>query len=193
VIWNQRGIPPKVAKGGSQMEQSAFVGMQVMPGTYSLKMKLNGKEYLHPLVFVHDATDQDFSNADRLLQYQTGMKLYAMSEKLSLLVDSIMQKQQVVQKAIDSSKNAKEKKSLQGYFDALEKLRLDLVPPVVKGTGEIRRLRSDISELYAGVVGQNAAPGNLQLKRADGLEEEVKKALLRFEQLKKEYDRLLRG
>lgn len=193
VIWNQRGIPPKVAKGGSQMEQSAFVGMQVMPGTYSLKIKLNGKEYLHPLVFVHDSADQDFSNSDRLLQYQTGTKLYAMSEELSLLVDSIMQKQQIIQKAIDSSKNAKEKKSLQAYFDALEKLRLDLVPPIVKGTGEIRRLRSDISELYVAVVGQSAGPGNLQLKRAEGLLEEVKKAGLRFEQLKKEYDRLLRG
>jgi hypothetical protein len=67
------------------------------------------------------------------------------------------------------------------------------VPPIVKGTGEIRRLRSDISELYVAVVGQLAGPGNLQLKRAEGLLEEVKKAGLRFEQLKKEYDRLLRG
>jgi hypothetical protein len=149
-------------------------------------MKLNGKEYLHPLVFVHDATDQDFSNADRLLQYQTGLKLYAMSEQLSLLVDSITQRQQALQKEIDSSKNTKAKKSFQAYFDKLETLRLDLVPPVVKGTGEIRRLRSDISELYAGVVGQSAAPGNLQLKRMEGLEGELKKAELKFEQLKKE-------
>jgi len=192
VIWNQRGIPPKVAKGGSQMEQSAFVGMQVMPGTYNLKMKLNGKEFIHPLVFVHDSTDQDFSLADRALQYQTSLKLYAMNEQLSLLIDSISQRQQVIQKGIDSAKNAKAKKALQTYFDKLETLRLELVPPVVKGTGEIRRLRSDISELYAGVAGQSAAPGNLQLKRMEGLQIELKKAELRFEQLKKENDGLLK-
>ncbi|MFN9961451.1 MAG: hypothetical protein ACK55I_50905, partial [bacterium] len=118
------------------------------------------------------------------LQYQTGLKLYAMSEQLSLLVDSITQRQQALQKEIDSAKNTKTKKSLQVYYDKLETLRLELVPPIVKGTGEIRRLRSDISELYAGVVGQSAAPGNLQLKRMEGLQAELKKAELKFEQLK---------
>jgi hypothetical protein len=115
-----------------------------------------------------------------------------MNEQLSLLIDSISQRQQVIQKGIDSAKNAKAKKALQTYFDKLETLRLELVPPVVKGTGEIRRLRSDISELYAGVAGQSAAPGNLQLKRMEGLQIELKKAELRFEQLKKENDGLLK-
>ena len=188
VVWNQRGIPPKVAKGGSQMEQSAFVGMQILPGNYTLKMKMNGKEFQHPLIFVHDSTDQEFKPADRQLQYQTGKKLYVMSEELSLLVDSIQNRQQKLQKSIDSAGNVKSKKVLQTYYDALENLRLDLVPPVVKGTGEIKRLRSDISDLYAGIVGQQAAPGNLQLKRAEGLQEEVVKATRRFEQLKKDHE-----
>jgi hypothetical protein len=185
-------MSPKVAKGGSQMEQASFLGMQVMPGSYKLKMKLNGKEFLHPLTFIHDSTDKEFTPADRLLQYQVGLKLYAMNEQLNTLVDSIQSRLNALQKEMDETTKAKTKKALQNQYDALEKLRLELVPPVVKGTGEIKRLRSDISELYVSVAGQAAAPGNLQQKRADGLQQELKKAELKFEELKKAYEGIKR-
>jgi photosystem II stability/assembly factor-like uncharacterized protein len=176
VFWNQRGLPPKTAKGGNQMEFGSFISPQVLPGDYTVKLKINGKEHSETIKFVHDASNKDFTMEDRELQYKTGMQLFAMHERLAKLVDSINTTQTLLKKHIDSSSNAKSKKVLQDYWNKLETLRLTLVPPVMKGTGDLKRLRNDITDVYSAVVNQEARPGNLQLQRVDMLKEEIVKA-----------------
>jgi photosystem II stability/assembly factor-like uncharacterized protein len=189
VIWNQRGLPPKTAKGGNQMEFGAFIAPQVAPGDYTVKMKVNGKEYTQTLKLVHDASNKDFTPEDRELQYKTGMQLFNMHERLAKLVDSINATQTLLKKHIDSSSNAKTKKLLQEYWDKLETLRLTLVPPVVKGTAEIKRLRNDITDVYTAVIGQEARPGNLQLQRTEMLAREIVKAEQQNESLKQQFQK----
>lgn len=189
VFWNQRSTPPKTAKGGNAMEFGSFIAPQVLPGEYIVKMKVNGKEYTQTLQLVHDATNKDFTIADRELQHKTSLELFAMHERLAKLVDSINTTQTLLKKNIDSTKNAKTKTLLQGYWDKLEELRLTLVPPVMKGTGDFKRLRSDITEVYASVSNQEARPSNLQLQRVEVLKSEIEKAEQKNQALKQQFEK----
>ncbi|MBX9783175.1 MAG: hypothetical protein K2X48_07770 [Chitinophagaceae bacterium] len=189
VFWNQRGIPPKTAKGGNQMDFVAFLSPQVLPGDYTVKMKVNGKEYTQTIKVVHDETNKDFTLKDREQQHKTGMQIFAMHERLAKLVDSINTTQALLKKNIDSTKNAKTKKLLQEYWDKLETLRLTLVPPIMKGTGDLKRLRNDISDVYAAVVNQEAPPSNLQLQRVDMLTKEIEKAEQQNNLLKQQFEK----
>ncbi|NCU03216.1 MAG: glycosyl hydrolase, partial [Chitinophagaceae bacterium] len=188
VMWNQRMAPAKTAKGGNQLEYAAFIAPQVLPGEYTVKMKVNGKEYNHTITLVHDEKNKNFTMEDRELQYKTGMELYGMHEQLARLVDSIDAKQKILKRHIDSTQDKKTKQLLQEYFDKLETLRLTLVPPVVKGTADLKRLRTDLSDVYAAVITQEAKPGNLQLQRVDFLKDEIGKAEQQYEQLNKQFE-----
>ncbi len=176
VFWNLRGLPPKVAKGGNTMDFGAVVAPQVLPGAYTVKMKVNGKEYTQTIQLAHDVQNTEYSLQDRELQYKTSMELHAMHERLARLVDSIGTTQALLKKHIDSTGNSKTKKLLQDYWNKLEELRLTLVPPVMKGTGDLKRLRSEITDVYAAVANQEARPGNLQLQRVAVLKSEIEKA-----------------
>ncbi|MFT3845497.1 MAG: hypothetical protein QM725_10620 [Lacibacter sp.] len=189
VVWNQRITPPKTAKGGNQMEQAAFLAPQVLPGEYVIKMKVNGKEYNQTVKLQHDDKNKEFTLQDRELQYKTGMDLYALNERLAKLVDSINATQTLLKKNIDSASNKKTKTLLQDYWNKLEEFRLTLVPPVIKGTGDLKRLRSDISEVYSAVVGQEARPGNLHLQRTEVLKAEMTKAEQKNEELKQQFEK----
>ncbi|HMP88444.1 MAG TPA: hypothetical protein PKE63_14285, partial [Lacibacter sp.] len=188
VTWNQRLTPPRVARGG-QIESAAFTAPQVLPGTYQLRMKMNGKDYQQSLVLVHDSTNRDFSPADRQRQYEAGMELYRMNEELATLVDSVLATQALLKKNIETAGSKKTKDLLQEYWNRLETFRLTLVPPVIKGTGDLKRLRSDISDLYTAVVGQEAAPSNLQVQRTALLKDELAKAGRTYADLQKQFEK----
>jgi photosystem II stability/assembly factor-like uncharacterized protein len=175
-LWNQRMLPPKTAIGGNQTESAGFLGMQVLPGNYLVKLKVNGKEYTKTIQMVHDVSSLSFTESDRRLQYEKGMELFAMNEELALLIDSVITKQALLKKNIDSLANKKAKASLQKQWDAFEQFRLTLVPPVVKGIADLKRLRNEIGDLYVAIVGQEAAPGNLQLKKIETLKLSLQKA-----------------
>jgi photosystem II stability/assembly factor-like uncharacterized protein len=189
VFWNQRSTPPKTAKGGSGIDFGGAIAPQVLPGDYTVKMKVNGKEYTQTVKLVHDEKNKDFTLQDRELQHKTSMELYHTHERLAKLVDSINTTQTMLKKHIDATKNVKTKKLLQDYWDKLEELRLTLVPPVMKGTGDLKRLRSDITDVYAAVANQEARPSNLQLQRVDVLKKEVDKAEQKNEQLKQQFQK----
>jgi hypothetical protein len=118
------------------------------------------------------------------------MEIYAMHERLAVLVDSINTRQTLLKKNIDSANNLKTKKLLQDYWDKLETLRLTLVPPVIKGIGDgIKRLRTDITDVYVAVVLQEARPGNLQLQRVQMLKAEIEKAEQQNNLLKQQFEK----
>ena len=74
-------------------------------------------------------------------------------------------------------KNVKVKKLLQDYNDKLEQLRGTLLATKQKSIfADEERLREKITEVYAAVSGQEAAPGNLQRQRVTNLQQDVSKA-----------------
>ena len=75
------------------------------------------------------------------------------------------------------------------YNDELEKLRSELLATKQKSVfADEKKLREEITEVYSGVTGQEAAPSNLQVQRVTVLQQEVKKKEKESQQILKKYD-----
>jgi photosystem II stability/assembly factor-like uncharacterized protein len=188
VFWNLRMTPPKVAGGGSKMDNSGFIAPMVLPGDYTVKVKVAGKEYSSPVKLVHDATRKDFTLEDRKLQYKTAMDVYNLHEQLAKVVDDINTKQRVLKKGIEGEPDKKNKAILQEYNDKLEDLRGQLL--ATKQTSifvDEERLREKITQVYLAVALEEAAPSNSQLQSIRVLQQEVKKAEQNNEAITKTY------
>ena len=78
------------------------------------------------------------------------------------------------------------------YNDELEKLRAECLATKQKSIfADEKRLREEITDVYAAVVGQEAAPSNLQVQRATVLQQQVKTKDLSNQQILKKYDDLV--
>jgi photosystem II stability/assembly factor-like uncharacterized protein len=188
VEWNLRYTPPKTATGSTKMDYGSFIAPMVIPGTYTVKLKVGDKEYSNQLVMVHDKSNNLFSEDDRKAQYTTAMALYHMHENLKTLVDKINDEQQMIKENIDSVKRPQSKKALKEYNDKLEQLRSTLLATKQKSIfADEKKLRENITEVYAAVSMQESKPTNLQEQRVSVLDDELKNDEKTFEQLNATY------
>ena len=177
IYWNQRMKPPKVATGGTKMDAGGFLAPTVMPGNYTVKLKVGDKELSNSLQLIHNNEDNSFTLKDREQQFKTGMELYQMHEKLATVVDDINAKQKMIREQLPLVKSKKVKTLLEEYNQQLEKLRSECLATKQKSIfADEERLRERITDLYASVVTQEAAPSNLQLQRATVLQQQVNEA-----------------
>lgn len=177
VYWNQRMKPPKVASGGAKVDFGGFLAPQVLPGNYTVKLKVADKEYSNNIQLVHDENNKSFTTADRQKQFDASMQLYNLHEQLAKTVEDIAGKQKMLKENIDKTKNAKLKKLLQEYHDKLETLRAECLATKQKSIfADEERIRERITDVYQAVAGQEAAPSNLQIQRISVLQNEVSKA-----------------
>lgn len=193
VSWNQRMMPPKTASGGTKRDFGAFIAPQVLPGDYTVRLKVAGKEYTQPLKLVHDGSG-NYTLADRELQFKTSMQLYTMHEDLAKTVSDISTRQKALKDNMDKVKNPKLKKQMQEYNDKLEALRAELIP--TKQTSifaDETRLREDITEVYAAIANNEAAPNNLQLERVKSLRQKVDEAAQKNVQLASQYEEKIKS
>ncbi len=187
--WNLRMNPPKVATGGTKLDFSGFVAPMVLPGDYTVKLKVGDSVYTSPLKVLHDVSNKDFTLEDRKLQYKTAMELYKMHEQLAAVVDTINEKQKIIKENLTKVKDSSLKRSMIAYNDELEKLRAECLATKQKSIfADEKKLREEITEVYAAVSGQEAAPSNLQIQRAAVLQQEVKKKDDSGKQIQKKYD-----
>lgn len=173
VDWNLRGIPPKVATGSTKMDGAGFTAPMVLPGLYTIKLKIGTKEYNTTMNCVHDEENKDLSLADRKLVYNKAMQLQLLYSKLSSTIDSITKLQNELKK--DSAAFAKSKVAGQ-KFDQLEKIRSALM--ATKQTSifaDEEKLREKISSMYGIFCSMEAKPNSTQLQAIDDLEAEYKK------------------
>ena len=163
VYWNMRITPPKVASGGSKPDQSGFVAPMVLPGTYTIKLRVADKAYTETVNMLHDDSNKDLTPQGSQDLYNTCMQLFALHERLAAVVTDINAKQAVLKMAADSAKDAKLKKAAGDYWNKLEALRGTLLPVKAKSIfADERRIREEISEVYTGLCFQEASPSNLQ-------------------------------
>ncbi len=189
VYWNLRWTPPKTATGGTKVDYGGFVAPMVLPGTYTLKLKVGDKEYTKPLQLVHDNNNKLFSEVDRKEQYDAAMKLYQMHESLYSLVNKINAEQKTIKSNLDSVIKPQSKKMLKEYDAKLEELRSTLLATKHKSIfADERKLREEISELYSSVCGQECRPTNLQVGRVAVLGDDLKKGEQGYEKLYAEYN-----
>ncbi|NDC77909.1 MAG: exo-alpha-sialidase, partial [Chitinophagia bacterium] len=181
VYWNQRMQPPKTASGSTKRDISAFFAPQVLPGDYTLRVKVGQKVYETPLRIVHDAAST-FSEAERRQRHIAAMDLYRMHEDLAAVVNDITARQKLLKDSLPKLTKEKPRKALQAQVDKLEALRAELIP--TKQTSifaDETRLREDITEVYVAVCSNEQAPTNLQLERVKELRAKVDDARLRLD------------
>jgi hypothetical protein len=172
ISWNLRGKGPKTA-AGTKPDYGSFVAPQVLPGSYTMKLKVADKEYIQPLVVQHDPASL-FTLEDRKLQYGAAMELFDLHERLSKDVDSINTSLKMLKDAVAKEPNVKKKKKIQEKHDKLDVLKAELVP--VKQTSmfaDETRLRDEITDVYRAVCSGETVPSNLQLERIQQLKARV--------------------
>lgn len=190
LAWNLNIKPPQVATGGTKLDFGGLIAPMVLPGDYTLKLTVGDSVYTSTIKVLHDVANKDFTLEDRKLQYKTVMDLYKLHEQLATMVDTINAKQKLINDNITKVKDSSLKRSMIAYNDELEKLRAECLATKQKSIfAEEKKLREDITDVYAAVSGQEAAPSNLQVQRTAFLQAEVKKKELSTKQILNKYDK----
>jgi lipase chaperone LimK len=138
---------------------------------------------------MHDAANKDFTLADRTAQYKAAMDVYKMHEQLAVVVDQINVKQKLIKDNLDKVTDSTLKHNMQAYNEELEKLRAECLATKQKSIfADEKRLREEITEVYGAIVGQEAAPSNLQIQRVTVLQQQVQTKEKSGQQIIKKWD-----
>jgi photosystem II stability/assembly factor-like uncharacterized protein len=181
VSWSMREKPPRVPPA----VQLAFAGTQgprVLPGTYTIRMTKGGKVSETKLTVGLDKRVK-FSEADRKAQYDAAMKVHALFNDESALMDRIL----FLRGAVAKSKNAlaegdESRKAITDFDGKLDAVRKQIVATTEGGaiTGE-ERLREHTDQLYGALLAYEGKPGDYQIARIDALRKELGDATKDFE------------
>jgi len=149
----------------------------VMPGDYTVKLKVGDKEYSKQIKLVHDYSNPNFTLAQREAQYKTATDFYHLHEQLASVVDEINNNQKMLRENTGKVKSDKIKKLLKEYDARLEALRETLLASKQKSQfADEQKLRERINDVYVAVCNQEAAPSNLQTQRVGVLQQDFQKA-----------------
>ena len=188
INWNLRSTPPRIALGSTKSDYGGFVAPMVLPGTYTIKLKIKDKEYTGKVNCVHDSTNKDLTFADRKMVYDNSTRLLNLYNSVNNLIDSVSSYQSNLKKdSVAFSKNKNKKL----FYNELEKVRGELMP--TKKTSifaDEQRIRDRVSKLYATFCGMEAKPNTTQLEAIDVLTNEYKTQEDSFKTLLKKYKRI---
>ncbi len=166
VFWNMRGTPPKVAAGSTKMDGAGFTAPMVLPGKYTIRIKVKDQVFTNTVNCVHDTKNADLSEANRKLVYDKSMELQQLYTKLSNSVDTISKYQARTKKDTTDITN-------KAFNADLEKIRAELM--ATKQTSifaDEERIREKLSQLYSNFCGMETTPNDTQLKAIEAITEE---------------------
>ena len=159
-------------------------GPNLPAGTYKVKVLKGKDEYLTSFTLKYP-DKSPYTAEDRKVQQQTAMQLYKQTEHLAYIYSAqdgmAKQAKGVVQK------NPKMGKLINPFIKEVE----DQNSALVFRGGDFyinteEKLAEQISELYGQVTSYPGKPGNAQIDRVGSLDEELKRATLKFDQFKNE-------
>lgn len=170
IRWNLRSTPPKVAKGSTKMDGAGFTAPMVLPGNYTVKLKVKDKEYSGTIKCVHDEANKDLTMDDRLLVFAKAMQLQSIYNQVNNTIDSI----NIIQTGLkeDSLAYAKNKNA-QIFHTDLQKIKAELM--ATKQTSifaDEQRIREKVSSLYGNFCSMESKPNSTQLEAIDVLQTE---------------------
>lgn len=170
VNWNLRGTPPQVAEGGAKMDGAGFTAPMVLPGTYTVKLKVKDKVYTSTINCVHDNENKNLSLEDRKLVYQKAMELQGLYNNVNNSIDSINHYQKLLKS--DSVAYNKRKNAI-AFYDDLQKIKGEFVGvKKVSFFADEKRVREKVSELYNNFCYMESAPNKTQLEAIVDLQKE---------------------
>lgn len=170
VSWNLKSTPPKVAEGSTKMDGAGFSAPMVLPGTYTVKLKIKDAVYEQRVNCVHDASNTDFSMEDRKLVYQSAMRLQDLYNKVNNNIDSINSYQKAL--TADSLAYARNKNA-KAFYEDLQKVKAELMATKkVSIFADEERIRENVSELYSTFCWMETKPSSSQLEAIDDLQKD---------------------
>jgi photosystem II stability/assembly factor-like uncharacterized protein len=172
VSWNLRSTPPPVAEGSTKLDGAGFTAPMVLPGVYTLKLKIKDKVYTNSVTCIHDTANKNLSPGDRRLVYEKSMELQRLYNTVNKSIDSIMLFQKLL--TADSVAFAKNKNA-KAFYDDLQKVKGELMAvKKVSMFADEKRVREKVSELYGNFCWMEAAPNTTQLEAIEDLKKEFK-------------------
>jgi photosystem II stability/assembly factor-like uncharacterized protein len=182
VAWAMRAPAPKVpAAAGPIPNYFSFVGPRVAEGTYTVKM-IKGKDtYTSSVTLVPDPQSKATAE-DRALQRETLARLYAQLERLTFVVDSIVDaRDQARARAEKLPKGDALRKRLEALAAEMEKERAALVATKEsEGISGEEKLREELGTLYGNVNGFDGRPTESQINRMGVLGRDLEAAYVKF-------------
>src|SRR5438132_5723001 len=183
VTWSMREKPPRVPPA-AQIGFSSTRGPRLVPGDYTVRLTKAGKTYETKLTVGLDRRAK-FTLEDRKAQYDAAMKVRALFNDESALMDRILVLRRDVTKASSTiSENDPLKKNIKAFDDKIENVRKKIVATKEGGaiTGE-ERLREHTDQLYGALLSFEGKPGDYQLAYIDALRHELQDVTKDFDQL----------
>ena len=183
VTWSMREKPPRVPPAA----QIAFFGTRgprLVPGDYTVRLTKAGKSYETKLTVGLDRRAK-FALEDRKAQYDAAMKVHALFNDESALLDRIMfLRRDVAKTAAGIPDSDPLKKNVKGFDDKIDNVRKKIVATKEGGaiTGE-ERLREHTDQLYGALLSYEGKPGDYQLAYIDTLRHELQDVTKDFDQL----------
>ncbi|MGZ3864242.1 MAG: WD40/YVTN/BNR-like repeat-containing protein [Bacteroidia bacterium] len=175
VSWNLRGTPPKVAKGSTKMDVAGFSAPMVLPGVYTVKLKVGDKEYTSTIKCVNDKENKDLTEEDAKLVYEKAMELQGLYNDVNNTIDSIS----YYQTSLKADTVAfKKNKNAQVFYDDLQRSKSEFM--ATKKTSifaDEEKLREKISKLYGNFSGMESKPNAIQLEAISDLKKEYAKQM----------------
>jgi photosystem II stability/assembly factor-like uncharacterized protein len=168
--WNLRSTPPKVAEGSTKMDLAGFSSPMVLPGTYTLKLKVNDKDYTSTVKCVHDTENKDLSEEDAKIVYAKAMEMQTLYNNINSTIDSISYFQKNMK--ADTVAFAKNKNA-QLFYDDLQKVKAEFM--ATKKTSifaDEEKLREKVSKLYGSFCSMESKPNSTHLESIEDLKKE---------------------
>ena len=176
---------PKAAPSENPQALFGTINGPPLPaGTYKVKV-IKGKEEFLTSFSLKYPENSPYTAEDRKLQQETTMKLYNQTEQVAYLYaaqDGIAK-----QAKLAVEKNPKLAKVVNPFIKEVEAQNSSLVfrgGDFYINTEE--KLTEHITELYGEISNYPGKPGAAQVERVGGLEQEVKEATVKFDQIKGE-------
>ena len=180
VTWSMREKPPRVPPA-AQIAFSGTRGPRLIPGVYTVRLTKNGKATETKLTVGLDRRAK-FSEADRKAQFDAAMKVRALFEDESALMDRILFLRDALAKMSSALPESDPlKKSVNDFDGKVDAVRKQIVATKEGGaiTGE-ERWREHTDQLYGALLSYEGKPGDYQLAYFEALKRELADASNEF-------------
>ena len=172
VSWNYRMSQPKVAKGKT-LARGGLISPRVKEGTYNVVIT-KGRDVFSKSINVISDPNTDLDATEKMLKYDTTMKLYNLSEELAYIVYTI-------DEILSSDKF---KKGIKNKLQTLKESLVITTGDNYVGTAE-NELREDLLDLYSKLASSYDKPSRNDLDNLGIVEDE-------YYNLKSEYDKIIK-
>jgi hypothetical protein len=183
VTWTMREKPPRVPPA-AQIAFAGTRGPRLVPGVYTVRLTKAGKVSETKLTVGLDRRAK-FSAADRKAQFDAAMKVHALFDEESSLMDRIISLRKALAQSgaalLEGDSLRKNVSDFDGKVDAVRKK----IAATTEGgaiTGE-ERLREHTDQLYGAILSYEGKPGGYQTAYIDSLKRELADVTKEFEQL----------